>query len=413
MELGAELEAMTEASSSVDDVGVEDDAPVSSPMNALEIPGEEVKSEELTEEDEAAMRNSGHEHSTTMSREATDATTVLLTPDPAQQEFGGAPDVELERGDPSRESGQPATAAPAAASDVSKPSETKQESSPTVTLPSDKQESVAPKAPKTRPKNKIFTAASADKANELKMPGIDFHVGGGGDKVTQDVGTGPDRPEAPSDSSPDDSEYIDLAEPTPGKQTAPTVKSSKDGYKQTPWPTPSALFRKDSAPKPKRMPWGNRRVGARGMESRRVAETPLSATKSAAPTKPLESGQLKPKAKLEQGKENIPVLNDVVERRPQPKKPKKKPVPLATSKVTSSGASGKKQSKHKTLERPSATVKTEARNVAVNVIAKLNMELRKCGERALSPVTIDRLQFLLREALEQHAKDVESGRKRR
>jgi len=165
------------------------------------------------------------------------------------------------------------------------------------------------------------------------------------------------------------------------------------------------------------MPWGRKGAGTPAKGSPRVIDPPLSTAKFDAPAKTLDSpGQLKqpkPRARVEQGTENIPVLNEVVDRPAQPKKSKKKPVPLATPKVTSSGASRKKQSKHKALEPSSATAKTEARNVAVNVIAKLNMELRKCGERALSPVTIDRLQFLLREALEQHAKDVENSRKRR
>ncbi len=426
MELGAELEATTEVSSSADDIGVDDDSPALSPMDALEIPGEEAMSEEamseeVTEEDQAAMQHSSHEHKTTISREASDATTVLLTPNqaqPADHEFADAPTVELDHGEPASENSESVTPAPAeASSDVSKPSETKQASTPIVTSPSDKQASVTPKVPTTSPKNKIFAVASPDKAKELKMPGIDFDLGSGGDKGKQDAGTGPDRPGAAAgDSSPDDSEYIDLAEPTSAKDAAPAVKSSKDGYKRTPWPAPSALFRKDSAPKPKQtsgMPWGGKGVATPGKESPRVIGPPLSATKLDAPAKTLEPGQPKPKAKLEQRKENIPVLNKVVDRPAQPKKPKKKPAPLATPKVTSPGASRKKQSKHKALERSPATAKTEARNVAVNVIAKLNMELRKCGERALSPVTIDRLQFLLREALEQHAKEVENGRKRR
>ena len=144
-----------------------------------------------------------------------------------------------------------------------------------------------------------------------------------------------------------------------------------------------------------------------------LPENWLALAKSDAPIKTLKSDQPKPKAKFEQGTENIPVLNEVVDRPVQPKKPKKPPVPLATPKVTPADVSRKKQSKHKAPEPSPATAKTEARNVAVNVIAKLNMELRKCGERALSPVTIDRLQFLLREALEQHSKDVENNRKRR
>jgi hypothetical protein len=419
VELGAELEAITEASSSADDAGVKDDAPASSPIDALEIPGKQAMSEEVTEEDKAVMQNSSHKRSTTISRKASDATTVLLTPNEAQsadQEFADEPAVELDHGEPVSEISESAIPAPAEVSPENKPSETKQASTPVVTLPSDKQESVTSKAPATSPKNKIFTVASPDKAKELKMPGIDFDLGTGGDKGTQDVGTEPDRSGAAGDSSPDDSEYIDLAEPTAAKDAVPAVKSSKDGYKRASWPTPSALFRKNSAAKPKQtsgMPWGGKGVATRAKGSPGTIEPPSSASKFDVLAKTLEPTQPTPKAKLEQHTENIPVLNKVVDRPAESKKPKKKPVPLAAPKVTSAGASRKKQSKHKILEPSSATAKTEARNVAVNVIAKLNMELRKCGERTLSPVTIDRLQFLLREALEQHARDVETSHKRR
>ncbi len=419
MELGAELEATTEASLSADDVDVENDSPALSPMDVLEIPGEETMSEEVTEQDRAAMQNSDHEHSTTISRAASDATTVLLTSNQAQpgdQEPNdhpdvelGDPDVELGHGEPVSESSKSAT--PVEGSPESKLSETKQESTPVPTLSSDKQKSVASKAPTTSPKNKIFAVASVGEAKELKMPGIDFDLGTAADEKA--------RPVAAGDPSPDDSEYIDLAGSTSAKDVAPPVKSGKEGYKRTPWPTPSALFRKNSAPKAKQTsgrPWGGKGVGASAKGSPHVIEPPLSTAKFDAPAKTLDSsGQLKqpkPKARVEQGTKNIPVLNEVVDRPAQLKKPKKKPVPLAAPKATSSGASWKKQSKHKALEPSSATPKTEARNVAVNVIAKLNMELRKCGERALSPVTIDRLQFLLREALEQYAKGVENSPKR-
>jgi hypothetical protein len=394
MELGAELETATEASLSADDVDVENDSPVLSPRDVLEIPGEETMSEEVTEQDRAAMQNSDHAHSTTISRAPSDATTVLLTSNQAQpgdQEPNdhpdvelGDPDVELDHSEPVGESSESAT--PVEGSPENKPSETKQESTPVVTLSSDKQKSVASKAPITSPKNKIFAVASVGEAKELKMPGIDFDLGTAADEKA--------RPVAAGDPSPDDSEYIDLARSTSAKDAAPPVKSSKEGYKRTPWPTPSALFRKNSAPKTKQtsgMPRGGKSVKASAKGSPHVIEPPLSTVKFDAPAKTLDSsGQLKqpkPKTRVEQGTKNIPILNEVVGRPAQLKKRKKKPVPLAAP-------------------------KTEARNVAVNVIAKLNMELRKCGERALSPVTIDRLQFLLREVLEQYAKGVENSPKR-
>ncbi|MFB3047430.1 MAG: hypothetical protein ACE10A_14150 [Acidiferrobacterales bacterium] len=387
MELGAELEATTEASLSADDVDVENDSPALSPMDVLEIPGEETMSEEVTEQDRAAMQNSDHEHNTAISRAASDATTVLLTPNQAQpgdHEFADEPTVELDHSEPVSESSE--SAAPVEGSPENKPSETKQESTPVVTLSSDKQKSVASKAPMTSPKNKIFAIASVGEVKELKMPGIDFDLGTAADEKA--------RPVAAGDPSPDDSEYIDLAGSTSAKDAAPPVKSSKEGYKRTPWPTPSALFRKNSAPKTKQtsgMPWGHKGVGASAKGSPHVIEPPLSTAKFDASAKTLDSSrplkQPKPKARVEQGTKNIPVLDEVVGRPAQLKKRKKKPVPLASPKA-------------------------EARNVAVNVIAKLNLELRKCGERALSPVTIDRLQFLLREALEQYAKGVENSPKR-
>lgn len=49
-----------------------------------------------------------------------------------------------------------------------------------------------------------------------------------------------------------------------------------------------------------------------------------------------------------------------------------------------------------------------AREIAVKVVAKLNIELRKCGERALDPRTIDRLQSVLREALEAEGANVDN-----
>ena len=49
-----------------------------------------------------------------------------------------------------------------------------------------------------------------------------------------------------------------------------------------------------------------------------------------------------------------------------------------------------------------------ARDIAVRTIAKLNIELRKRGERGLDPITIDRLQQLLQEELEQQAANVDN-----
>ncbi len=49
--------------------------------------------------------------------------------------------------------------------------------------------------------------------------------------------------------------------------------------------------------------------------------------------------------------------------------------------------------------KPAAGDNTDPRALAVQIIAKLNVELRKSGERVLNPAIISRLQYLLRDAL--------------
>ena len=49
-----------------------------------------------------------------------------------------------------------------------------------------------------------------------------------------------------------------------------------------------------------------------------------------------------------------------------------------------------------------------AHDIAVRTIAKLNIELRKRGERGLDPITINRLQRLLQEELEQQGANVDN-----
>ena len=53
--------------------------------------------------------------------------------------------------------------------------------------------------------------------------------------------------------------------------------------------------------------------------------------------------------------------------------------------------------------------KKHLREMAVRVIARLNIELRKCGERGLDPMTINRLQYLLQEELEQRTPKVDNS----
>lgn len=59
-----------------------------------------------------------------------------------------------------------------------------------------------------------------------------------------------------------------------------------------------------------------------------------------------------------------------------------------------------------------APAPSQAREIAVKVVAKLNIELRKCGERTLDPRTIDRLQYVLREALETEGKKGDNAQDR-
>ncbi len=49
-----------------------------------------------------------------------------------------------------------------------------------------------------------------------------------------------------------------------------------------------------------------------------------------------------------------------------------------------------------------------AHDIAVRTIAKLNIELRKRGERGLDPITINRLQQLLQEELEQQGANMDN-----
>ena len=48
---------------------------------------------------------------------------------------------------------------------------------------------------------------------------------------------------------------------------------------------------------------------------------------------------------------------------------------------------------------PSSAPRKPVRDIAVRTVAKLNIELRRCGERTLDPRMVDRLQFVLQELL--------------
>ena len=51
---------------------------------------------------------------------------------------------------------------------------------------------------------------------------------------------------------------------------------------------------------------------------------------------------------------------------------------------------------------------THARDLAIRVIAKLNIELKRKGEPSLDPTTVNRLQALLRKELEQQAANMDN-----
>ncbi|MFQ6022044.1 MAG: hypothetical protein ACE5NW_04930 [Acidiferrobacterales bacterium] len=112
---------------------------------------------------------------------------------------------------------------------------------------------------------------------------------------------------------------------------------------------------------------------------------------------------------------SIPVLRDVVAQpqfEPTTEQQKKRPVSPTGDKAADKRALEKKAVRLKS-NKPRKAARGVARNMAVQVIAKLNMELRKCGERALSPAIIDRLQLLLREALEQQTANRDNNRNKK
>jgi hypothetical protein len=123
----------------------------------------------------------------------------------------------------------------------------------------------------------------------------------------------------------------------------------------------------------------------------------ITATPKAGAGKP----PVKPRAPVAGKSDDIPVLENAVAAVEPPKvkaaTPPRPKVPNAASAV----------------QRTTADATARARSLAVQVVAKLNTELRKCGERALSPATVDRLQYLLREVLERGAAVVDNSRKKR
>lgn len=93
----------------------------------------------------------------------------------------------------------------------------------------------------------------------------------------------------------------------------------------------------------------------------------------------------------------FPLPNDapITARQPKPKK-KKPAVPEQTSLLWEDVPV---LNEVVVLPADAAPAPERAREIAVRVVAKLNIELRKAGNATLDPVIIDRLEQLLREAL--------------
>lgn len=113
-----------------------------------------------------------------------------------------------------------------------------------------------------------------------------------------------------------------------------------------------------------------------------------------------DTAPVNPRASAPGKGDDIPVLEDAVA-------PTDKPSVKPAAPLRSKAAEVPK------AERSAAKETAGSRNLAVQVVAKLNTELRKCGERALSPATVDRLQYLLREVLERGSAVVDDRHKKR
>lgn len=248
----------------------------------------------------------------------------------------------------------------------------------------------------------VPAAAPRDESESLKMPGIDF-----GDRGTQkskdedtsvrsDATAGAKDQQIPSeplslsntgplfsenaDAEASESEFIDLGAPPDTQSLAPNKGSRREG--------PSTPLAKPDLQPPSRPP---KAKPPPSLDSKHAARSTKHSPSAKAPSM-----------------EDIPILDEVVagpslnERattRPGAATVTQKTVPkpkMPADKVTKRSKAPRKQARG------------DPRNLAVQVVAKLNMELRKCGERTLSPVTIDRLQYLLREALEQQGSDVDN-----
>jgi hypothetical protein len=196
----------------------------------------------------------------------------------------------------------------------------------------------------------------------------------------------------PSTPKPGPTAFTLTDEPAPAAKMGPAVFKISD----EPMPVPTG----PRAPTPiaKEKPAANlgrdKKLEGAGASTHKM----ITATPKAGAGKP----PVKPQTPIAgKSDDNIPVLENAVAAVEPPKvkaaTPPRPKVPNAASAV----------------QRTTADATARARSLAVQVVAKLNTELRKCGERALSPATVDRLQYLLREVLERGAAVVDNSRKKR
>ncbi len=111
--------------------------------------------------------------------------------------------------------------------------------------------------------------------------------------------------------------------------------------------------------------------------------------------------------------DKIPVLDAVVTERERSKAKASAVVPNRERAKAKTAATATAKPMPPSAQKARRRDSAAARNLAIQIVAKLNMELRKCGERALSPATVDRLQYLLREALAQGGSDVDNSKNKK
>ncbi|MEE8513061.1 MAG: hypothetical protein V3S36_10495 [Acidiferrobacterales bacterium] len=287
--------------------------------------------------------------------------------------------------------------------------------------------------------HQVAAAISHDDAGALSMPGVEFDAQDrSGDAEenapeSEDSGDTAQTPLTLTDGGPllgsdenqgsPDSDFVELGEaspetPSPRRHEDLTIGDGFDLAADDNKPAPSASEQAGSAePKP-----DAKGVAKPSLSARRDATVAPETGLDLAPSRNTRSRMrdTKPRAESHAGAGfgKIPVLDEVVGRpaptskRPQPAR---KPAPTAEPKPESRAAHAKKAAEQKSRKRrkaPRAALGRDPRprDLAVRVVAKLNMELRKCGERALSPATIDRLQYLLSEALAQKPLNVDPSR---